>query len=365
MSRAQTVAIPADTLRAIGEATLAAVGAPPRVADAMTEHLVDANLTGYDSHGIHLLPVYIDDVKRGEIKPEAEPRVEWERGASALVSGDWGFGQYAGRFAMDVAIKLAKQHGVSIVGMVRIHHLGRMGAYMEQAAAAGCAAMSFVSGLGGAVQAAPYGGARSAYGANPFGAGFPSQGGDNLVVDYATTIVAGGKVMIARTTETELPADVLIDSEGRPTRDPEELFKGGALLPFGAHKGYGLALMVELMGRVLTGSDALGEPAGGGDRFGRSGATFIVVDADVFRSHEAVSDEAHATFDRIRQTPPAAGFTEVRIPGERESRIRAERTRNGIELPEVTVAAIAEMARGIGVDEAIVSRLEAPLHQAR
>lgn len=365
MIRAQTVAIAPDRIRAIGEATLMAVGASRLVAEAMTDHLVDANLTGYDSHGIHLLPVYIDDVRNGEIHPAAEPRVEWERGSSALVSGDWGFGQYAGQFAMDVGIRLAKQQGVSIVGMVRIHHLGRMGAYAEQAAKAGCAALSFVSGLGGAVQAAPYGGARAAYGANPFGAGFPSEGGDHLVVDYATTIVAGGKVMLARTTGAQLPPDVLVDAEGRPTRDPEDLFRGGALLPFGAHKGYGLALLVELMGRVLTGSDALGEPAGGGDRFGRSGATFVVVDGDVFRPPGSASDEAHATFERIRRTPTAAGFTEVRTPGERESRIRAERTRLGIELPEVTVAAIAEAARSSGVDEEIVDAFEAPLREAR
>lgn len=349
--------VPPSALRTLGVAILEAIGTPSAIAAAVTDHMVDANLVGYDSHGIHLLPVYIEDVRNGELRPAAEPVVEWQRDVAALVSGEWGFGQYTSRFAMDLGIRLARRSGIAIVGMVRLHHTGRVGAYVEQAARAGCAALAFVAGTGGAVQAAPWGGSRRAYGANPFGAGFPATDRDHLVVDFATTTIAGGKVMIARATGSPLPEGVLLDNEGRPTTNSEDLFQGGALLPFGEHKGYGLALTGEMLARVLTGSDALGEPTGGGDRFGRSGSTFMVIDADLFRTGAAA--EAARTFAAIRAIPPIPGGPPVRTPGEREARSRRERTESGISLPTVTVQALLDTARSVGVAPEVIAELKA------
>ena len=350
--------VPASTLRAITTSSVVAVGAPPHVAAAVADHLVEANLVGHDSHGIHMLPGYLADARSGEIHAAAEPRVEWERDAAALLSGEWAFGQYTGRVAMDLAIKLARRSGIALVGIVRVTHLGRMGAYMQQAARAGCGAVAFVSGLGGAVQAAPYGGARRAYGANPFAAGFPAAGDDGLVVDYATTEIAGGKVALARAGGRMLPPGVLLDARGQPSTDPEDLFRGGALTSFGGHKGYGLALLVELMGCVLTGSDSLGEPAGGGDRFGRSGATFIAMDADVFRPTGTAAAAAAAAFARVRATP-ALPDSVIRIPGERASRTREARLRDGIPLPVATVMALADAASGLDIDPDLIAALRA------
>jgi hydroxycarboxylate dehydrogenase B len=348
------VTVMPDALRSLAKATLEAVGAAPNTASAVAEHMVDANLTGYDSHGIHLLPVYIADIQNGEIHPGAEPEVLWQRDAAALVSGHWGFGQHTGVVAMNLAIDLARRSGIGIVGMVELHHLGRLGAFMDQAAQAGCAALAFVSGLGGAVQAAPYGGSRSAYGANPFAAAFPGQGGDHLMVDYATTLVAGGKVMLARTANRPLAEGALLDRSGKPTTNPDELFNGGALTPFGAHKGYGLALTVELLGRVLTGSDDLGPPAGGGDRFGRSGATFIAIDPLLFRAPGAAAQAAATTFRSIRAVPPVPGIDAVRTPGEHERATRLLRRGAGIRLPVVTVDALRAAALAVGVPAATI-----------
>lgn len=355
-SAADRRVVPASSLRSLGMAILEAIGTPPSTAASVVDHMVDANLVGYDSHGIHLLPVYVHDVHNGELRPAAEPVVAWRRDAAALVSGEWGFGQHTSRFAMDLGIELARQAGIGIVGMVRLHHTGRVGAYVEQAARAGCAALAFVAGTGGAVQAAPWGGGRRAYGANPFGAGFPATDHDHLVVDFATTTVAGGKVMIARATGSALPEGVLLDKDGHPSTDPEDLFQGGALLAFGEHKGYGLALAGEMLGRVLTGSDALGDPAGGGDRFGRSGSTFIVIDADLFRAGAA--EEAARTFAAIRAVPPVNGGPPVRTPGEREARSRHDRALNGIDLPTVTLQALLDTARSVGVAPGQIDQLE-------
>jgi LDH2 family malate/lactate/ureidoglycolate dehydrogenase len=350
-----TVVLRSDGLRRLTKATIAALGASEPVAANVSDHLVDSNLAGHDSHGVHLLSSYVEAARRREIHPEAEAHVERERGASALVSGEWGFGQHTGRVAMDVATRLAGNVGIGIVGMVRINHLGRIGSYMEQAAASGCAALAFVSGLGGSVQAAPYGGSRGAYGANPFAAAFPAGHDDRLIIDYATTQLAGGKVLLAKTKGESLPAGVLIDAAGRDSTDPEDLYRGGALLPFGGHKGYALAVLVELLGRVITGSDSLGAPLGGGENFGRSGATFVAIDIGVFRDRGDSTAAAAATLANIREVRAADGFDRVRTPGDPEADSRAARLRDGIAVPTETLEAIVAAAESVGVDADLVS----------
>jgi uncharacterized oxidoreductase len=340
---------------ALTTAMLAALGTPESVAADVADHLVDANLAGHDSHGVRLLPSYVDAARRREIHSEATARIEWERGAAALVSGDWGFAQHTGRVAMGVATRLARRSGIAIVGIVRVNHLGRIGSYMEQAAAADCAALAFVSGLGGSVQAAPYGGSHGAYGANPFAAAFPAGRDDRLMIDYATTQLAGGKVALARTDRQPLPTGVLIDAAGMESTDPEDLYRGGALLPFGGHKGYALAVLVELLGRVITGSDALGSPGGGGEDFGRSGATFVAIDSGVFRDRGASAAEAAATLADIRDVRPADGFDRVRTPGDPEAASRTARLRDGITLPAETIEAILAAAESVGVGADLVS----------
>jgi hydroxycarboxylate dehydrogenase B len=351
---AETRLVPPDSARVLSRATLIAIGAPEAIADAVSDHMIEANLVGYDSHGIHLLPVYVDDVRHGEIRPTMEPRLSWEAGAAALVSGERGFGQYTGVFAMNTAVRLAKAMGVGLVGIVHVHHLGRMGAYAEQAARQNCASMTFTAGLGGAVQAAPYGGRRSAYGANPVSLGFASEDGTHLVVDYATTVVAGGKVMLARTAGVQLPPGVLVDAAGNATTDPNKLFDGGALLPFGAHKGYGLALATELLGRVLPGSDTDPDSGSWGDRFGRAGATFIAIDQDVFRPAGDAAAAARETLEAVRAVPPADAETPVRTPGDSEAETKRVRLESGIPLPTATIDALSRAAEASGVNSDVI-----------
>lgn len=339
----------ADALRRLGERIFVAAGVPADIAAVVAEDLVDANLAGHDSHGVIRVPEYVAAIRAGAIRPEGRPTVAAERGATATVDGGWGFGQVAGRFATDLATGRTREHGVAAVALVRCNHLGRLGGFMERAAAAGCVGMLWVGGIGGAHQAVPFGGARPAFGANPLAAGFPAGDAGNVIVDFATTAVAGGKVMVAYDRGEPLPPGAIVDKHGRPTTDPAAFVDGGALLPFGGHKGYALAVLVELLGQALTGADRTGDEGFGGTPFARSGALFVAIDAGAFRPAADAVGCAARIAARIRATPPAAGHDAVRLPGDPEAQTRAARLREGVPLPARTWQAVVETAASLGV----------------
>ncbi len=265
------------------------------------------------------------------------------RAATALVSGEWGFGQPAGIAAIDEALARVHEFGVSAVGVVRCNHLGRIGAYVERAAAAGCATAVWVGGFG-RWRAVPYGGSRPALGTNPLAAGFPVRGEDPVVVDMATTAVAVGKIMVAHAAKKDLAPGSIVDKQGRPTTDPADFFQGGALLPFGAHKGSGLSILSALLNQVLVNVPAYA------DDNGQSAAFFLAVDSAIFRPRTDVERDADAVFQKIMAVPPAAGHTAVLIPGEPEVMSYARRLREGIPVAEDTWNAIRETAAKLGLD---------------
>jgi LDH2 family malate/lactate/ureidoglycolate dehydrogenase len=344
-------------LRQLSSAVFEALGAPADVAAQVAAALIDANLTGHDSHGVIRIAQYVGDVDQGAVRPRARTRVMEDNGCTALVSGEWGFGHATGHFAIKEAIRRAQEHKVAAIGVVRCNHLGRMGAYAEQAAEEGCAFVSFVGGIEGAHQAVPYGGARSAYGANPFTGGFPAGAAGPVVVDFATTAIAGGKVLVAHAAGEELPPGNLVDANGRPTTSPAALLEGGALLPFGGHKGYGLAVIAELLGQALTGSDLTGEEGSGGDVFRRSGALFVAISCGAFRSADEGIARAESFVRRLRAIPPAPGFDRVRTPGEPESAQRELRSRKGVELAEETWGEIRAVAERFGLEGSLPTPL--------
>lgn len=336
----------ADALRVLGERIFAAVGAPEDTARVVATSLVDANLAGHDSHGVLRIPQYVGQVREERtIDPAARPRVLSARQATALVSGEWGFGQPAGRAATDEAVRRAREYGIAAVGLVRCNHLGRVGEYVEQAAAAGCVALVCVGGVKAA--AVPYGGSRRALGTNPFAVGFPLAGEPPAVLDFATTAVAAGKIMAARAAKKPLPPGCIVDGQGRPETDPEAFFNGGALLPFGGHKGYALAVLIELLGQALTGTERYGGGVAGARVERRAGALFCAVDTAAFRPAGEAAAAARRVVDRLRSNPPAPGVERVLTPGEPEALTRQARRAAGIELPEETwrsIAATAEVA---------------------
>ena len=345
----------ADVLCEVASRIFCAVGAPEPAAERVARSLVDANLAGHDSHGVIRIPSYVRAVRAGEVIPDASPELLRETAVSAMVDGGWGFGQVTVDRATRLAIDKARTHGIAVVAAVRCTHIGRLGEYAEMAAAEGMVLFIAAGGLvGKRGHVAPFGGRTGVLGTNPLAFGFP--GGQEvpfLLADFATSAVAAGKIQVARAKREPLPPGTILDSEGHPTTNPEDYAAGGTLLPFGGHKGYALGVVVELLGRVLTGSGSFAEEGRGGDVYGRSGTLLVALDAGLFRDRAEYVRDVDATLRQIKAVPPAPGVDEVLVPGEPERRARAERERTGISVEEPTLNAIRDVAASLGLQPSI------------
>ena len=252
-----------------------ATGTPADDAAEVAGHLVEANLKGHDSHGAIRTVHYVVSVQEGRTRPAAAIEVERETLTTAVVNGNWNFGQVVAREAMRIAIAKARAQGLAAVGGYQSAHIGRAGAYGEQAAAEGMVALGFVNGHGASAFVAPFGGTARRLATNPLFVAAPTGDPDApFVLDMATPVVAEGKVRVALNRGAELPPGSIVDGDGRPSTDPHDFYGGdppgsraqGALLPIGVtpdygaggdggvgHKGYALALIVDLLGGALTG----------------------------------------------------------------------------------------------------------------
>jgi uncharacterized oxidoreductase len=325
----------APLTRAI-EAVVAAGGSEPREARMVAENLVTANLMGHDSHGIGMIPRYIDSLLEGGLKVNQHPKVQLDAGALLSIDGCQGYGQVIGAEATDMAIERAKKHGSCVMGVGRSHHLGRIGQWGEQAAAQGLISLSFVNVISRSI-VAPYGGADARFGTNPVCIAIPVPGEPPFLLDMATSAVAQGKVRVAHNKGEKVSPEWLLDDKGNPTSEARfgvvEPF--GALRTFGLHKGYGLALACEILGGALTG----GGTWHSGDRSKRrvwNGMLSILIDPARVDATGVFGTETRAFLDSLRQSPLAPGFDKVRIAGEPERETRAKRERDGIAVDETT-----------------------------
>lgn len=345
----------AEQIRVVTEQIFTAAGAPPDLAAEMGEALVGANLAGHDSHGVIRIPAYLRMIAEGGLNPAARPSVLKETATTALVDGNWTFGHVAAKFGTTVAIEKAKASGTAVVSIVSCNHIGRLGQWASQAAAEDVIAMVVVGGGGGSTRmgqgtAAPFGGAERALSTNPISIGFP--GGTqtpDMLIDFATTVVAEGKLQVARAKDVPVPPGAILDKDGKPSVDANDFYNGGVMLPFGGHKGYGLSMFVEMLGGALSpGDEVNGE--------GRRGAAVIwAVDATAFRSRDSYEKNADFVLQRIKGIRPAQGFDEVLLPGEPESRSAKERLKDGIPVADTTWQQIVEGGKSVGVDvEALV-----------
>jgi uncharacterized oxidoreductase len=224
-----------------------AAGAPEEHSRIVSQHLADNNMAGHDSHGFIRVIQYIRQIKEGVIIPAAKPEIIGDAPATAQVDGHSGFGAVAAKFSMELAIGKAKGQGVSCVTVRNLLHLGRLGAYMEMATEAGCAAIMCSTNGGHATYQAPFGGVQRKLGTNPFAMGFPSNEEGPILSDFATSAAAEGKIRVYRARKHNLPDGWILDPQGRPSNDPEDFYAGGAILPVGAsvgHKGFCMAFMV-------------------------------------------------------------------------------------------------------------------------
>jgi LDH2 family malate/lactate/ureidoglycolate dehydrogenase len=340
----------ADELREFITSILLAAGAPESHATIVAHSVVDSNLAGHDSHGVVRIPHVVKDVASGKLKPSASPRVTHERSSTATVDGGSTFGHVGCRLATDLAIRKARETAIAAIALTRANHTGRIGEWAEIGADAGMVTIVLGSRAnssrgtpGGTL--APFGGKTGALGTSPIAWSVPRRGGlPPILLDFATSVVAQGKLQIARAKGERVPFGWIIDSDGRPTTDVEAFFRGGAQLPFGGHKGYALSLMVSLMAIGLSAGDGL-DPAEHGS------CLFVVcVDPAAFRPAEDFLDYVEATAARIKAVPPAEGFDEVLLPGEPEARSRAARLRDGIPVPDEIWADLLKSARSVGLN---------------
>lgn len=331
--------IPVATLQTTTEQIFQAAGATPAIASAVAEALILANLAGHDSHGVIRIPAYVDQIKAGRLAAAAEPTVVKRQGATVLVDGRNGFGQVAGRFATDQAIAAAREFGAAAVGVINCNHVGRVGEYPERAAAAGILLFATCGGVNSGGTAAPFGGRAGVLGTNPIAVGMPAGARPPMIVDFATTVVAEGKVQVARAKGADLPPGAILDKNGRPSVNPNDLYDGGTMLTFGGHKGFGLSLVAAVLSQGLAGSN--------------SNFFLWAVDSGAFTPADDYRQRVDWMIDQVKAVPPAAGFAEVLVPGEPERREREQRSRNGVPVAEATWAAIGETAKQLGVGDKV------------
>jgi LDH2 family malate/lactate/ureidoglycolate dehydrogenase len=341
----------AEQLRDFTVRILLAAGADQRNAERVAEALVGSNLCGVDTHGVWHLPGYVQAIREGQLLPRAWPTVEKESASYARVAGGWTFGHVGAKVAMVLALDKAASCGIALVSLVQAHHIGRLGEYVDMAAARGMIGLVWAGGFAEEQPVAmPYGGSRPVVHTNPLAMGFPAGSESPMVLDFATTVLSGVKVHEARAQGKQLPPGAIADGEGRPTTDPEDFFKGGGHLPFGGHKGWGLMLAAEMLGRIFNGSDAFAETPRGGPIFGHTGTAMIAFRADLFQPLSEYAGRAHELERRVRAVPPAPGFAEVLVPGDLEARTRALRLREGIPIPEDLWGRLRELAASLGVE---------------
>jgi LDH2 family malate/lactate/ureidoglycolate dehydrogenase len=341
-----------DELRQTVVKILLAAGADERNASVVAEHLVSANLSGVDTHGVLHLPGYVAAMKAGEIVPTAWPRILNETPASALITGNWTFGQVVAKYAMEIALAKAEKQNIAAVGLVQAHHIGRLGHYAEMAAAKQMISMIWAGGYAEQMPGAvPYGGRKAVLHTNPLALGFPAGDESPMIIDYATSAASGVKIVWARERNEPLPPGWIVDKDGNPTTDPNDFFSGGAFLAFGGHKGYALMMAVEFLGRIFTGSDAFAEANRGGVYMRHQGVTMIALRADIFQPFADYARRVDEMERRVRAIPAAPGFKEVLVPGDPEVRTRAIRQREGIPIPDDVWQSLTELATSLGVKE--------------
>jgi len=363
-STGSDVLLSRDSLTAFVANTFIAAGAGQAEARAIAANLVMANLSGHDSHGVVRVPRYLQNQRNGQMHFGKSVETVIDGGAFVLLDGGLGFGQTVGAEATDVGIERARTHGVAVVALRRAGHLGRIGEWAERAMVHGLASIHFVN-VANSMLVAPFGGAERRFSTAPVCVGVPTPNGDDFLLDFATSQVAEGKILVAFKGGKAPPAGSLIDASGRITDDPEALYgetpeggvpnprKGsGALTAMGDHKGSGLAMACELLAGALTGSGATGP----GDHM-HNGMLSIFIDPVRLDDGFGPGAQAAAYIDFVRSTRPADPDQPVMVPGDPERRARADRNANGVPLPADIWASLVAAARSVGLDEGKIPKV--------
>ena len=326
----------AEELKRLGVDLFAAVGVPAVEAELVADHLVESGLLGHDTHSVLRYPQYVDMVRNGMAKPGTPLEVLQETPYMAQVSGGWNFGPVTATAAVELALAKARQGALAVVTVQQCNHIARLGRFAALAARQDMIAMILANGHGGDLAVAPLGGRARRLPTNPVCVAIPTSRSWPVVVDLTTSMISGGNLRLYRNLKKPVPPGNIIDAEGRPTTDVEVYYgpPQGAMLPLGfphgGHKGFGLALMVDILAGALSGAGCsrAAPPVTGNALF------IAVLNVSAFGPLEDFLAETEHFIDWVKSSPPAAGFDEVMLPGENSHRIYQRRCREGLAVDE-------------------------------
>ena len=344
---------PASELIASVATILIAAGSSEKEANTVASNLVMANLSGHDSHGVGMISRYIAAVLEGGLKPNTSVKTVLDLGHMLTLDGQRGYGQVIGEQAMQLGIERAKQHGSCIMTLANAHHIGRIGHWAEMATAQNLVSIHFVSVMA-RPSVAPWGGSDGRFGTNPCCIGIPLAGREPFLLDFATSRVAQGKMRVAYNEGHTVAEGLLIDEKGQPSVNPVVVVKPqsnglfGALIAFGEHKGYGMAVACELLGGALSGGGTWHQPNNGVQAVLNNMLT-ILIDPSKLGTQASFESEALAFVDWLRQAPPSQGIESVQIAGDPERRARIQRAKDGIVIDDQTWADIVAAGVKVGI----------------
>ncbi|MEX0727569.1 MAG: malate/lactate/ureidoglycolate dehydrogenase, partial [Planctomycetaceae bacterium] len=324
-----------------------AAGCSAEEADCIAAHLVEANLMGHDSHGVIRIPSYIQWMNAGKVLPNKTVTTVFENEVISILDGEYGFGQSIGKQAMQIGIDKSSKHGVAVVGLRNVGHLGRIGAWADMAVQANKVSLHFVNTSGAGLLVAPFGGIERRLSANPFAAGIPIPGKDPVVLDMSACTIAEGKIRVALNKGVQVPEGCIIDAKGEPTTDPRVFYANppGAILPIAGHKGFGLGMIIEFFAGALTAGSCT-NPVNS-QRLA-NGMLTILLDYSVFVSADCFAEEVRRYVDFVKSSATVPGVEEILMPGEIERKTRQRRSA-GIELDETTWSQIHGVATTLNV----------------
>ena len=341
----------AQVLRKIGCELFEAAGCRGKDARTVVDHLVESNLFGHDSHGPIRFHEYAKGLRTGLYQAATVPQVVKKTSCTAVVDGQGALGQIGATYATRLAMKKSHQHGMSAVTLRHTSHIGRVGAYPLMASREGLIGLIFVNAGRHGVWVAPFGGIDGKLSTNPIAFAAPRRNADPIMLDMTTSVVAVGKINVAANREQKVPEGWLIDAQGRPSRNPKDLLDKpyGALLPLGgvaAHKGYGLGILVEILGGALSGQDC----AAGEREVVSNGALIVVYRIDLFTNIDDYYEEVESLINHIRSSRLAEGSDKILIPGEVEFISAQKKKKTGIDIDETTWNQICHEARHVGLN---------------
>ncbi|HEY1796683.1 MAG TPA: malate/lactate/ureidoglycolate dehydrogenase [Stellaceae bacterium] len=329
----------------------AAAGSAEDEAAIMAGHLVEANLRGHDSHGIGMVVSYLRNLGAGKAAANTKGHVVSESGSMIVYDGDRGWGQIVAREATLLGIAKAKETGVAVVGLRNAHHIGRVGTYGEMCAGAGLVSISFVNITDQRPAVAPWRGAEARFGTNPVTVAIPGPTPDRpIIADMATSKIAMGKVRVARNKGEPVGDDILLDSDGNATTDPNVMYRRprGALMTFAEHKGYALAFVAEILAGAITGSGTM-RPERQDAESVTNGMLLVVIDPARLAEPGWIDEEVKAMTDYVTASRPRKAGEPVLIPGDPERQTKATRIAEGVPIDDETWREFTVAARGVNV----------------